>query len=285
MLDEDRHHFMPGYASSGSRRRVSSPNQLVSADLLPGGFRPDYFAELASLEAKNFWFCVRNRTIGWALTRYFPHAQSFFEIGCGTGFVLSGLAQTAPTLQLCGSELFAEGLFFASKRVSQANFVQMDARQIALAESVDVIGAFDVLEHIPEDRLVLQEMYQAVRPGGGAVITVPQHAFLWSRQDEHAHHVRRYSARELRSKLEAAGFTLLRMTSFVSLLLPVMYLSRWRKERSDVFDPLDELKIGRAANRLFQTILEVELALIRRGFNLPAGGSLLAVAYRPRRKS
>ena len=254
----------------------------MTASPLPGGFKREYFEELASLEERNFWFRARNQVIAWAVATYFPKARSFFEVGCGTGFVLSSLARSLPDLELYGSELFAEGLLFAARRLPRATLLQMDARAIALAESVDVIGAFDVLEHIREDECVLREMLHAVRPGGGVVITVPQHQFLWSRQDECAHHVRRYSAAELRSKLLAAGFAVAKMTSFVSLLLPAMFLSRIKKQRAATFDPMDELKIGRLTNAVLAGVLSIELSLIRRGVSFPAGGSLLAVAYRQR---
>lgn len=247
-----------------------------------GGFRPDYFEELACLEAGNFWFCARNRIISWALLKHFPGARSFFEVGCGTGFVLSGLSTSVPSIDLFGSELFAEGLAFAARRVPSARLVQMDARRIALIGAVDVVGAFDVLEHIPEDEQALHQMFEAVRPGGGVIVTVPQHQFLWSRQDEYAQHVRRYSARELRAKIEAAGFSLLRMTSFVSALLPLMVVARWKKTGSNDFDPLDELKIDRRINSVLEQVLALELALIRMGINFPAGGSLLAVATKDR---
>jgi len=254
----------------------------VSAGPLSGGFKPEYFEELAPLEERNSWFRTRNRLMGWAIATYFPEACSFFEIGCGTGFVQSGLARILPELELYGSELFGERLIFVARRVPRANLVQMDARRIALADSVDVIGAFDVLEHIRENDLVLREMFNAVRPGGGVVITVPQHQFLWSKQDEYAYHVRRYAAAELRRKLRAAGFSVARMTSFVSLVLPAMYLSRRKKQRAAAFDPLDELKIGRVTNAVLEGLLRAELALIGRGVSFPAGGSLLAVAYRQR---
>ena len=254
----------------------------MSPGPLSGGFRPAYFEQLAALEERNFWFRARNRLIGWAVAKYFPEARSFFEVGCGTGFVLSGLARSLPELELYGSELFAEGLIFAAARLPRANLVQMDARWMALNGSVDVIGAFDVLEHIHEDERVLCEMYNALRPGGGVVITVPQHEFLWSKQDEYAHHVRRYAVAELRDRLQAAGFSVTRMTSFVSFLLPAMYLSRQKKKRGDAFDPLDELKIGQTMNSVLERILAFELVLIRKGINFPAGGSLLAIAHKRR---
>ena len=64
-----------------------------------------------------------------------------------------------------------------------------------------MIGAFDVLEHIADDELVLSQMHQAVRKGGGIILTVPQHSFLWSEIDEYSRHVRRYSVSELKLKL------------------------------------------------------------------------------------
>jgi hypothetical protein len=57
-----------------------------------------------------------------------------------------------------------------------------------------------------------------------------------------------------------------------------MYLARLRKRRLREFDPFDELKIGKTANALMEKVLSLELALIREGFDLPVGGSLLAVA-------
>ena len=65
----------------------------------------------------------------------------------------------------------------------------MDARRIPFEDEFDVIGAFDVLEHIKEDEQVLVQMHRAVKSGGGIMLTVPQHMFLWSEQDVQAHHV------------------------------------------------------------------------------------------------
>ena len=243
------------------------------------GFEATHFDELAPLEAKNFWFRSRNQLIIWALNRYFPGVESFLEIGCGTGYVLSGLEQAFPGLRLSGSEIFSNGLNYAKGRVSRCNLFQMDARDIPFEEEFDVIGAFDVLEHIAEDERVLSEMYRAVRPGGGVILTVPQHAFLWSQADEHACHVRRYSAEDLRHKVQQAGFSVVRVTSFVSLLLPLMMLSRLRQRAPDkAYDPLAELKIGGFTNWVLGKTLDLERALIHMGLSFPAGGSLLLVA-------
>jgi SAM-dependent methyltransferase len=243
-----------------------------------GGFKPEYFAELARLEAGSFWFRSRNRLIIWALQHYFPKAESFLEIGCGTAFVLSGIAQAFPDMRLAGSEIFSQGLAFAAERLPVAELMQMDARRIPYQEEFDVIGAFDVLEHIVEDENVLQEINKALKPAGGMLLTVPQHQFLWSAADESAHHVRRYSARDLREKVERAGFKVLRMTSFVSLLLPLMLASRWSKGRTKTEQGSAELSLASSVDVLLEYVMRVEISLIRSGLKFPSGGSLLLIA-------
>jgi SAM-dependent methyltransferase len=245
------------------------------------GFRAEYFGELAVLEASNFWFRARNDLVVWAMKRYFPDCQRFLEIGCGTGFVLSGIRSTYPSIELSGSEIFSEGLGFAAKRVPSAQFSQMDARHIPYLDEFDVIGAFDVIEHIEDDEAVIAQVGKALRPGGGFLVSVPQHPSLWSPQDEHAGHVRRYTASELRRKVEAAGFEVVRMTSFVSLLLPMMFASRLRmrgRRTDEAFDAMVELRQPRVVNMALEAVMMFERTLIRGGLSFPAGGSLLLVA-------
>lgn len=244
------------------------------------GFKTHYFKELAELEAGNFWFRARNKLILWALHRYSPGLQSFLEIGCGTGFVISAISKRFPEARLSGSEYLEEGLVYARQRVPGAEFTQMDARHIPHESELDAIGAFDVLEHIEEDEVVLQQICIALKPGGMVFITVPQHRWLWSAVDEYACHVRRYTANELHQKVCNAGFEIIRSTSFVSTLLPAMYLSRLlQRNKMDVsMDTMAELRINPILNKLFEWLLNFELALIRVGVALPVGGSRLLVA-------
>ena len=130
-------------------------------------FWTGYFEKLFKVETSNFWFRSRNKLLRWALEKNFPQAESFFEIGCGTGYVLSGVQREFPKLRLYGSDIFNKGLSFAKQRLSDVSLFQMDARKIPFEKEFDVIGAFDVLEHIDEDGIVLQQMFQATKSGGG----------------------------------------------------------------------------------------------------------------------
>lgn len=258
-------------------RRAFAPELARESE----GFEADYFARLADQEAGNFWFRSRNRLLIWALRKYFPKAKNFMEIGCGTGFVLSGLKEAFPNLVFSGSEVFSEGLGFAAVRLPQVELFQMDARRIPFREEFDVIGAFDVLEHVRQDEEVLIQMHQATRRGGGILITVPHHRFLWSPVDEFARHVRRYETAELREKVKRAGFSIIRITSFVSLLLPLLIMSRFKQRvKNGEVDPSAEYNISNLLNTTLEKILDAERTAIRAGVSFPAGGSLLLVARR-----
>jgi SAM-dependent methyltransferase len=245
-----------------------------------GGFKADYFAELARLEQGNFWFRSRNRLILWAIATYGSELKSFLEIGCGTGYVLSGISAAFPNVRLEGSEIFATGLGFAASRLQSVKLMQIDARKIPFYEEFDAVGAFDVLEHISEDELVLANLRNALRPNGLIFLTVPQHAWLWSETDDYAKHVRRYRSAHLHRKLETAGFQIVRSTSFVTFLLPAMIASRLlsRVRWGEKFDPTKEFLIPPVINSTFFRLLASEFALITRGVDFPVGGSRFVVA-------
>jgi SAM-dependent methyltransferase len=243
-------------------------------------YDPAHFARLFALEAGSFWFRGRSDLIEWALARYFPETRDFLEVGCGTGYELDRLHRAFPRIALSGSELFEDGLAYARERLGDAATLrQADATDLGLHEAFDAIGAFDVIEHIEDDRCVLANLRTALRPGGGLLLTVPQHAWLWSRTDVAAHHVRRYAKADLVAKLRDGGFDVVRATSFVSLLLPAMWLAR-RRGREGMAEVQAELALPPLANAVGAATLGFERALIRLGIDLPAGGSLLVVARR-----
>lgn len=243
------------------------------------GFHGDDFEILNRLEEGHFWFEARNELIGWALRTYFPHMRSFLEIGCGDGYVLEWLERKTLDLSLSGSEVFDSALDFAGRRLKKTSLFQMDARDIPFQEEFDVVGAFDVLEHIQDDEAVLAQMHQAVRKGGGILLSVPQHPFLWSDADKFSLHFRRYTARELAQKVERAGFEVVFSSSFVSLLLPLMVASRTLSGRKVTAEGAKvELQVHPALNRAFKWISALEISLIRWGVRWPLGGSLLLAA-------
>lgn len=244
------------------------------------GFPEESFEGLARVESGNFWFRARNAIVLWALRKYFPEFQSLLEVGCGTGFVLSGIAQAFPHARIAGSEVYTAGLAFAAKRLPCVELLQMDARKLPYEAEFDVVAAFDVIEHILADDLVLQNLYRAVKPGGGCLITVPQHQWLWSPVDDAACHQRRYTRTELHAKVAAAGFRIVRSTSFVTLLLPLMLASRLAARRSGRAGSSEALALNPVLDRALDAVMRVEHLVIRSGVSLPIGGSRLVVLRR-----
>jgi SAM-dependent methyltransferase len=259
-----------------------NPDSAITNDYYP----PGAFEELFTLEQNNFWFMARNRLIIHLFKKFMPHGNAglkTLEIGCGTGYVLRGLKQFS-NLKLFGAEIFLQGLSFASKRLPDVEFFQLDATKQQFVSEFDIICTFDVLEHIEEDEITIKNIYTALKEGGLFFISVPRHRFMWSAIDELSNHKRRYSKKEMAAKLKKAGFSVLFTSSFVFSLFPFMAASRMLnrktlpKNKDNSENLLHELKISKPLNSLFYLFMLIDEMLIKIGFRLPYGGSLIVVA-------
>jgi SAM-dependent methyltransferase len=257
---------------------------LFAAELADtiSGFDPAVFDGLAKVEATHFWFVVRNELIVALAQRYFPNARRYLEIGCGNGAVLAGIARHRAWDRVVASDLHPRGLARARARLAgSAEFAQLDARAIPAEAAFDLVGAYDVIEHVADDEAVLRSIRRAIAPGGGALLAVPQHPALWSGVDEFAHHQRRYRRGELERKLEGNGFAIMFSSSFTSTLLPLMAISRLKAR---IFPPardadvLNELNIGPRVNSVLTSLLRVEIRLTLAGMHWPFGGSRIIAA-------
>lgn len=205
------------------------------------------------------------------------------EIGCGNGNILRYLGERTK-LQLTGGDLFMEGLRFCRSRVD-IPVCQIDATALPFRDYFDIIGMFDVLEHIEHDERVLQECHKALREEGRLILTVPVCPALWGPFDELSHHQRRYTRRNLCDKLMRAGFAIERAPHFMFFLVPVVYVLRALRKRFgggrvDTADQVpDDLRIVPILNSLSLRLLRLEKRLMRY-LDLPYGTSLLVVARR-----
>ena len=236
------------------------------------------FENLFELEAGSFWFRSRNAVILWALGKYCPGFTSLLEIGCGTGFVLRAIKNKYPDVVIHGSEVHSSGLSYAKARLPDTELVQLDAQKLPYKNEYDVIAAFDVIEHIKDDELVLKNIYNALNKNGFCLITVPQHRWLWSEVDDAACHQRRYSAADLHTKLTLAGFHIVKSTSFVSLLVPLMLAARRSATRDGKQCATVGLGLNSSLDKALSIVMSLELVLLKMGISLPVGGSRLVIA-------
>ena len=244
------------------------------------GIDPAAFNQLDAVEAGHFWFETRRNLIVSLLTRLAPGAESYLEMGCGGGFVLSSIAAARSWKQIVGVELHAEGLSIARARLpANVELIQAGA-DTPLAESVfDVVGAYDVVEHIPDDAGALKAMHRLLRRGGLALVTVPQHMWLWSEADDLALHQRRYRRGELEQKLRDAGFEIVLSSSFNTLLMPLAMISRLAPRKQSTEERLErEARPGATLNAALRGVLEIETGLTRAGVRWPLGVSRVVAA-------
>jgi hypothetical protein len=144
------------------------------------------------------------------------------------------------------------------------------------------------LEHIKEDRSVLDQLYKVVAPGGYLLITVPADPHLWSYFDVASHHERRYTLTELTSKVESAGFEIDFSSPYIAATYPLVWINRHSKgDAGSVNDAsvhrnaADELRIVPVINDILRGILSLEANWLARGKHLPIGSSLVLLARRP----
>jgi len=264
--------------------------RVADGSLRGGGYDSFFFDQVARIEDQHFWFRARNRLI-FKLTRKItstlPPGYRVLEVGCGTGNVLRVLSKACPDGKVVGLELSFDGLRHAQSR-SAGFLVQGDVRNCPFGKPFDLVGLFDVLEHVPEDRETLASLWNALAPGGRLLLTVPAHQFLWSYFDEAAHHCRRYSAQDIRQKLTDAGFQVEFLSQFMTCIFLLVWIFRKmnglrKQSESDSARSRtsEEFRLVPIVNPILTTLLTLEAGWLARGHHVPIGTSLVVVARRP----
>ena len=258
---------------------------------MESSFDETYFEKLYEIEDRHFWFRARQAIVSVLteqITADLPQGYRVMEIGCGTGNLLKTLNRTCSKGVVFGLDLFWEGLAFARQRVS-AGLIQARAECMPFCnDQFDLIGMFDVLEHLENDEEILDSIQQMLKPGGKLLLTVPAHGNLWSSFDLISHHQRRYEIPDLRSKLIKSGFSIEYMSECMQALYP---LAKLRRKAPILLEPLSqeeekksrkrtnqELAIMPVLNEAAFQILKMELKRIREHQPIHWGTSIITVA-------
>lgn len=259
---------------------------LRAGSLGATGYDPHYFPTLARVEREHYWFAARREVVLDVLRDAVPDLaeRALFDIGCGSGGLLAFLAHSG--VRVAGAcDVYPQSLALVRARVAAPLLLVDEGRFPPLGAGQTLVSLFDVLEHIDDDLGTLRHLLDVLALGGILVLTVPAHPFLFDEMDEIAHHRRRYSRRELGSKLREAGFVVRRLAHFMAPLVPLVVL-RWIRRalpwRASAAERRDaELGVIPVVNGVLRAVLRLERPLVRRGL-LPLGSSLIAVAERPR---
>ena len=234
------------------------------------------YQQMAELDERHWWYRARREILAELVRREarLPPGANILEIGCGTGHnlaMLSGFGHVE------GLELDDEARALSEKRLGRP-VMSAPLPQLAGVPDgrYDLIGAFDVIEHIDDDRGALASIAAKLKPGGKFMMTVPAHQWMWTAHDVVNHHKRRYSKGRLRQLIESSPLRLDKIGYFNSLLFPVAVAERTvsklrRRDDADVRLPPAPL------NTTLEKIFAAERYLVGR-LPLPPGLSLFAVA-------
>jgi SAM-dependent methyltransferase len=226
-----------------------------------------------------WWFVGRRFILERILRRFGKHSRIAVDIGCGSGrnmYVLESLAD-----QVIGIDRSAVAVELAASH--RWPIVRADSRALPLAgSSVDLVSALDVLEHLDDDRVALDEFQRVLCPGGVLLLSVPAYRFLWSEHDEALMHRRRYVASELHIRLTCAGFRVLKRSYavFFAFFPIVLYrLFRGLFPKGPVVPQASYVRLPSVLNRFLTVLLRLEAWMIGR-INLPWGTSLVFLAQK-----
>ncbi len=142
--------------------------------------------------------------------------QTILELGCGTSPMLDTSVRAVQT------DLSWQALSFlrlSSKNGKDLRPVACDATHLPFRdEAFDCVICSEVIEHIEEDELALQEIARIVKRGGELILTCPLHQKYFGFDDRLVGHYRRYELPELTNRLTEMGFQDCRSNSVLGLL-------------------------------------------------------------------
>ena len=232
---------------------------------------------MLDVDEHHWWYRGRRRIIRAELDRLpLPAGAQVLDAGCGSGRTLEELVRYG---EVRGIEL-DEGAASVARDRGYGEVLVGRLEELPSADATfDLITCLDVIEHTPDDRATLRELRRVCKPDGWLLVTVPAYQALWSAHDEANHHYRRYARRTLRAAAVQAGWSVERMTSFNSVLLPpaaVVRIAQRRRHQNGA--ETTDLHLGPEwLNSALETPLRLEARWLARGRTLAAGLSLMAV--------
>jgi 2-polyprenyl-3-methyl-5-hydroxy-6-metoxy-1,4-benzoquinol methylase len=171
--------------------------------------------DLERIEENDFWSKVKVKLI-----LDLVEGSKVLDVGCGSGRLSKTLLDKGCSVVAIDTDWKAVEI---AKKKGITAFVS-DVNKWTTDEKFDCIILGDVLEHIEDDKSALRKIYAMLKPKGCILVNVPSYQFLFSKHDVALGHKRRYSDKELKTKLEASGFKIERFRHWNLLAFPIAVL-------------------------------------------------------------
>jgi SAM-dependent methyltransferase len=167
----------------------------------------------ALAEAENYY--------RWVIRQFAPFmGKRVIEVGAGIGTFARTLLNHVPVSELILVEPSDNLLPLLQRRFAQDTRVAIIHgyfQPVVTPAAADSIVLVNVLEHIAEDQAFLDDAHAALIPGGTLLLLVPALPQIYGSLDQAFGHHRRYTKPSLASKLQGAGFGIIRL-AYVNLL-------------------------------------------------------------------
>jgi SAM-dependent methyltransferase len=247
--------------------------------------RKDLIADLFEKE-ETYWWNLNKREMVSCLLKslgYLKEGQenaTAADIGCGAGYTAKVFESR---YRMVGIDVSMEALQLCRGR-GLKHLCQMDTNRFSLpfkSDTFDLVLALDVIEHLEDDTEALKECHRILRSEGHLVVTVPAFMALWSPWDEALGHRRRYTAQDLATTANKAGFHLDRLSYMFFFVFPLAVVVR-RVKQAIHGDPAryssDFIPIPKLLNQLLLRVGRVEQWILTRlQWNLPVGLSVISI--------
>jgi SAM-dependent methyltransferase len=236
------------------------------------------YDQMRVLQQNHWWFAARREILSAEIARLpLPKPAQILEAGCGPGGNLAMLQRFGEVSAIEPDEesrAYAAGHSGADVR---SGFLPQSAPDFGKA--FDLVAAFDVIEHVPDDAGAVARLAEYLKPGAFMITTVPAYAWMWSEHDAAHHHQRRYALSAYRRLFENAGLTVRRASHFNTLLFPPIAAVRLAKGAAGA-SRADDAMPSKPVNAVLKTVFGLERGLLA-ATDLPFGVSILLVAQRP----
>jgi SAM-dependent methyltransferase len=232
----------------------------------------------SEVEGFHWWFTGRRKLLKSLLYQLcLPSRSVALDIGCGTGSNLRALGSRG--LKAIGLDRSIHALALARQKI-KFSFINGDLDNLPIRpNSIGLIVAMDVLEHLEDDMKAIHELHQALQGGGILILTVPAFKFLWGIQDVVTGHKRRYSRQEIMEKLSHEGFEVLKSSYFnFFLFFPILFARRLIRLFGLRIRSENEIN-SRFINFLFKGIFSLEPPILEY-FSFPFGVSFFCIAMK-----
>lgn len=209
------------------------------------------------------------------------------EIGCSSGFMLNLMHKKLPDSIIIGADVVRAPLLKLSTDMPNIPLLRFDLMNCPLPDnSVDAVIMLNVLEHIENDGMALQQVKRILKPGGVAIIEVPAGPRLYDVYDKILMHYRRYSLRQLRERILSQGFQVIKQSHLGFFIYPGFWFVKQRNKRlvseaEAIQKQTVEKNINRTKdNKLLVALMEFELYL-GRSVSYPIGIRCLMTCKKP----